>query len=132
MIDKKTDGRETKIQKPKEKSESITNARNIGENGRDSGCTQYQQERVSREVDAGMGRTTIYWSLGGILGLFREVMREGYDYIDAHGERLEKRLVDHKNRKASFLEKSAALEKEIARLLEQVEKLPEEIPTEEE
>ncbi|NEN87702.1 MAG: hypothetical protein F6K48_01710 [Okeania sp. SIO3H1] len=58
-------------------------------------------------------------------------MREASDYMDEHGERLEKRLVDHKHKKASFLEKSAALETEIARLLEQVEKLPED-PNEEE
>ncbi|MGK7914569.1 MAG: hypothetical protein AB4038_03360 [Prochloraceae cyanobacterium] len=72
-----------------------------------------------------MGRNAIYRTLGGILGLFREVIKEGEDYIDGHGERLENRLIEHKQKKARYLEKAAALEKEIARLLEQVKHLPE-------
>ncbi len=132
MSSKLNDGQETNLRKQQKTSDVFVNSRNTGADGRDSECTKYQQKRVSREVDASVGRTAIYRTVGGILGLFREVMREAYDYIDAHGERLEKRLIDHKDKKASFLEKSAALEKEIARLLEQVEKLPEETPAEEE
>lgn len=52
-------------------------------------------------------------------------MREGLDYMDRHGERLEARLTEHRYKRASYLEKAAALEKEIARLLEQAEQLPE-------
>ncbi|MDY7005454.1 MAG: hypothetical protein SWX82_16365 [Cyanobacteriota bacterium] len=98
----------------------------------DSRSFEYQSRRTTREVDKSMGQTGIRWIIGGILGLFREVMHEALSYMDDDGERLEKRLTDHKNKKASFLEKSAALEKEIVRLLEQVEKLPEEATKEEE
>ncbi|NEQ73019.1 MAG: hypothetical protein F6K23_07985 [Okeania sp. SIO2C9] len=98
----------------------------------DSRSFEHQSRRTTGEVDKSMGQTGIRWIIGGILGLFREVIDEALSYMDEHGERLEKRLIDHKNKKASFLEKSAALEKEISRLLEQVEKLPEESTTEEE
>ncbi|NES79649.1 MULTISPECIES: hypothetical protein [Okeania] len=97
----------------------------------DSRSFEHQSRRTTREVDKSMGQTGISWIIGGILGLFREVIDEALSYMDDDGERLEKRLADHKNKKASFLEKSAALEKEISRLLEQVEKLPEESTTKE-
>ena len=125
MTEKKTDGRETKIQQSQETSQLITDSRNPGENGWDSGCIEYQSLGASGEMDAGLGRDAIYRTIGGILRLFREVIKEGEDYIDDHGERLETRLIQHKQKKASYLEKAAALEKEIARLLEQVKHLPE-------
>ncbi len=132
MDNKKLNGRETKIRSQERQIESLSNSQNKGEDEGDSRRIEYESKRTAGKMGASMGRTTIYRIIGGILGLFREVMREAYDYMDAHGERLEKRLVDHRHKKASFLEKSAALEKEIARLLEQVEKLPEETPAEEE
>ncbi|MGK7954304.1 MAG: hypothetical protein AB4063_03425, partial [Crocosphaera sp.] len=115
MSSKKTDGRKTKIWNQERQIESFSNSQNKGENEGNSGRIEYESKRTAREVGASVGRAAIYRTIGGILGLFREVMREAYDYIDAHGERLEKRLIDHKDKKASFLEKSAALEKEIAR-----------------
>ncbi|WP_293077025.1 hypothetical protein [Okeania sp. SIO3B5] len=78
-----------------------------------------------------MGRTTIYRIIGGILGLFREVVSEALDYMNAHSEHLEKKLTESQTAKAGFLNKTASLEKEIARLLEQVEKLPEDTNEEE-
>lgn len=126
------DGWKTEIQKSQKTNQSITNSGDLETYGRNSGGIEYQSQRASGKVDGGMGQTGIRWIIGGILGLFREVIDEALSYMDEHGERLEKRLTDHKNKKASFLEKSAALEKEISRLLEQVEKLPEEAATEEE
>ncbi|NET47145.1 hypothetical protein [Okeania sp. SIO2B3] len=131
MGDVKIDGRKTKIRNQERQIKSISDSQDKGENEGDSGRIKYEPERAIGEVGSGVGRAAIHRIIGGILGLFREVMREASDYMDEHGERLEKRLVDHKHKKASFLEKSAALETEIARLLEQVEKLPED-PNEEE
>ncbi|NEQ39198.1 MAG: hypothetical protein F6K40_24270 [Okeania sp. SIO3I5] len=59
-------------------------------------------------------------------------MKEASNYMDEHGERLEKRLIDHKRKKASFLSKSAALEQEIAYLLEQAKELPDDFQLREE
>lgn len=78
-----------------------------------------------------MGRTTIYSIIGGIVDLLREVVSEALDYMNTHSEHLEKRLIESQTAKTGFLNKTASLEKEIARLLEQVEKLPED-PNEEE
>ncbi|MGB3511683.1 MAG: hypothetical protein WBA93_21080 [Microcoleaceae cyanobacterium] len=44
--------------------------------------------------------------------------------MDAHTERLEERLTESQRAKAEFLEQATALEKEIVRLLEQAEQLP--------
>lgn len=120
-----TDGGKTKVQQSQEANQPIANTGNPGKDGQHSGRTEYQSERIGGEMDAGLGRNAIYRTLGGILGLFREVIKEGEDYIDGHGERLENRLIEHKQKKARYLEKAAALEKEIARLLEQVKHLPE-------
>ncbi|MEM9824918.1 MAG: hypothetical protein AAF985_27795 [Bacteroidota bacterium] len=124
MAEKKTNGRETEIQQPQETNQSIIDPGNPGKDGWDSGGVKHQPFGVGGEVDTCLGRDAIYRTLGGILGLFREVIKEGEDYIDDHGERLETRLIQHKQKKASYLEKAAALEREIARLLEQVKELP--------
>ena len=72
-----------------------------------------------------MGRVAIYRTIGGVLGLLREVVSEALDYMNADNECLEKRLTESQAAQAGFLNKAASLEKEIVRLLEQVEKLPE-------
>ena len=131
MNNKKINGWKTEARNQERQIESVSNSQNKGENEGDSGGIGYESERTTGKVGTSLGRTTIYRIIGGILGLFREVMREASDYMDAHGERLEQRLIEQKKKKASFLEKSAALEREIARLLEQVEKLPDELSVEE-
>ena len=131
MGDAKIDGRKTKIRNQERQIKSVSNSKDKGENEGDSGRIEYKSERVTGEMGPGVGRTAIYRIIGGILGLLREVVSEALDYMNAHNERLEKRLTESQTAKAGFLSKAAALEGEIARLLEQVEKLPED-PNEEE
>ncbi|MGD1713805.1 hypothetical protein [Dapis sp. BLCC M172] len=94
--------------------------------------TEYQPKRIDREVDDRVGRASIYWIIGGILGLFREAMKDAIDYVDTHGELLEQRLEEHKQKKANLLDKFTALETEIIHLLEQVKDHPDNSHLEEE
>ncbi|NEQ71903.1 MAG: hypothetical protein F6K23_01695 [Okeania sp. SIO2C9] len=70
-------------------------------------------------VRDGISRTT-----GGISSLLREIIQEFLVYLDAHEERLETRLIENKRTKSNILKQASALENELARLLEQAEKLP--------
>ena len=79
-----------------------------------------------------MGPDDSYRINGGVLDLVREVGKDGLNYMDEDVERLEKRLIDHKKKKANFLEKFTALEKELARMTDQVPQHPENDHTEEE
>nr|WP_293073488.1 hypothetical protein [Okeania sp. SIO3B5] len=131
MTEQRVNGRKTEIQESEETDEPFLDPGNLGKNGSDCGSTKHQSQRVGGEMDASMGANGLLGIVGGVLSLLREVAKEGLEYIDSHGERLETRLIEHSQKRASYLEKTAALEREIARLLEQAEKLPTN-PTEEE
>ncbi|WP_143437587.1 hypothetical protein [Hydrocoleum sp. CS-953] len=59
-------------------------------------------------------------------------MKDAIDYVDTHGELLEQRLEEHKQKKANLLDKFTALETEIIHLLEQVKDHPDNSHLEEE
>lgn len=78
-----------------------------------------------------MGPDGIYWTIGGILDLFRALVAQGLMYMNSHNERLQARLTESEEAKVKFLEMASALEAEMSRLLEQVEHLPKQLDEEE-
>ncbi|NET46745.1 hypothetical protein [Okeania sp. SIO2B3] len=131
MNDNSKDGKTNQTRRKERAYQPNDNSQISTENEGDSGSSEHQSGRITRDVDSSLGRTTIYRVAGGILGLLRQIVSKGLCYMDDHGERLETRLMESKKAKAEFLETAAALEKELVRLLEQAEKLPED-PNEQE
>lgn len=125
MDREKTDGRETQTWSQKGKSKFISDAGNEKTITGDSRHDETQSQRTFGKMGESLVRNGVTRTAGGISGLLRGITNDFIAYLDAHGERLETRLIENKKAKSNILKQASALEAELARLLEQAEYLPE-------
>nr|WP_293157705.1 hypothetical protein [Okeania sp. SIO2C9] len=124
MDKNKIDGKKDQVRAKETTIESNSYSRDKGIIGRNSGCSEHQSERVDRKMGEGLAPDAVSGLIGGIFDLFREIVRDALNYMYAHNGRLKQRSDESDVSIASFLDKAAALEREMAKVLEQVEQPP--------
>ncbi|GFZ99373.1 hypothetical protein [Okeania sp. KiyG1] len=95
----------------------------------DISSSRNEPERVNRAVGQGGGFTIAQTTIGGILDRLRILQSVHLEYVEAHGKRLEKRLIENHTHKSKVFEEMQYLEVELVHLLESAEQ---EDPNEEE